>query len=229
MDSFRSSNSLASRSSLTLGELACAALFPVLAVVDAVLHAALRCFQKTSPSLLPVLDICARHRAGRRLTFRELAELADESRCFSVNEVEALYELYKKISCSIVDDGLIHKEELQLALFKTPSGKNLFLDRVFDLFDEKKNSVIEFEEFVHAISVFHPNAPLEDKIDFSFRLYDLRQTGFIEREEGHDRGFPQLRFQYTSRRLGRWTVDCTVGLWQQKMEMNSRQRKKREL
>ncbi|XP_066312422.1 calcineurin B-like protein 10 isoform X1 [Miscanthus floridulus] len=183
MDSCRSSNSLASRSSLTLGELACAALFPVLAVVDAVLLAASRCFQKCPCRLLPALDICARLRAGRRLTFRDLAELADESRCFSVNEVEALYELYKKISCSIIDDGLIHKEELQLALFKTPFGKNIFLDRVFDLFDEKKNSVIEFDEFIHAISVFHPNAPLEDKIDFSFRLYDLRQTGFIEREE----------------------------------------------
>ncbi|WVZ69092.1 hypothetical protein U9M48_017934 [Paspalum notatum var. saurae] len=185
-----------SRSSLTLGELACAALIPVLAVVDAVLIAVSRCFQKSPPRLLPALDPCARLRAGGRLTFRELADLADESRCFSVNEVEALYELYKKISCSIVDDGLIHKvladvhlsilsfmEELQLALFKTPSGENLFLDRVFDLFDEKKNSVIEFGEFIHAISVFHPNAPLEDKIDFSFRLYDLRQTGFIEREE----------------------------------------------
>ncbi|XP_061350946.1 calcineurin B-like protein 8 isoform X2 [Gastrolobium bilobum] len=88
--------------------------------------------------------------------------LASET-SFTVNEVEALMNLFKKLSSAIIDDGFIHK--------------------VFDMFDIKRNGVIDFGEFVRSLSIFHPNASEEKKIEFAFRLFDLRKTGFIEHYE----------------------------------------------
>ncbi|XP_060173018.1 calcineurin B-like protein 4 isoform X1 [Lycium barbarum] len=108
--------------------------------------------------------------------------LASET-SFSVNEVDALYIMFGKLSNSIIDDGLIHKEEFLYALFNCSPKQNLFAQRLFDLFDLKHNGVIEFGEFVRSLSIFHPRTPQEDKIEFAFKLYDLKHTGFIERDE----------------------------------------------
>ncbi|GLT91152.1 hypothetical protein SLE2022_090540 [Rubroshorea leprosula] len=102
---------------------------------------------------------------------------------FSVSEVEALFELYKSISSSLINDGLISKEEFQLAIFKNQKKESLFTNRIFELFDSKKRGVIDFGDFVRSLNVFHPNVPQEEKINFTFKLYDMDGTGFIERHE----------------------------------------------
>ncbi|XP_017258574.1 calcineurin B-like protein 10 isoform X2 [Daucus carota subsp. sativus] len=172
MNSSKSSSTWGS-SSFTIGEKICAVFIPFVALCEALVCNLAACFH-LKPSSSPAQPIL--------YTFNDIVRLSQETP-FTVNEVEALRELFKKLSSSIIDDGLIHKEELQLALFNSSAGKNIFLDKVFDLFDEKQNGVIEFEEFVHVLGVFHPAASITEKIEFAFRLYDLRQTGFIEREE----------------------------------------------
>ncbi|XP_027914910.1 calcineurin B-like protein 1 isoform X2 [Vigna unguiculata] len=102
------------------------------------------------------------HSKVREIPMEDPVALASET-AFSVSDVEALYELFKNISKSVIDDGLISK--------------------IFDLFDVKKKGVIDFGDFVRALNVFHPSTPIEVKIAFSFKLYDLDNTGFIERHE----------------------------------------------
>lgn len=36
--------------------------------------------------------------------------------------------------------------------------------QLFDLFDLKQDGVIEFEEFVRSLSIFHPNTPEAEKL-----------------------------------------------------------------
>ena len=95
-------------------------------------------------------------------------------------ELLALYEHFRAISSSRIDDGEVDFEEWLQALELRDST---FSRRIFDAFDEDGNGSISFREFVVGLSVFSPRSTIEEKLDLSFSLYDIDNDGAISKDE----------------------------------------------
>jgi len=116
---------------------------------------------------------------AREEIFKELDDITAETN-FSTEEVHGLYTRYSEIANSTFQDQSIHKEEFRKAL---GMGSSFMADRLFDLFDKDKSGQLDFRELCLGLSHFSPDASTTDKIEFTFRVYDLKGDGVITPDE----------------------------------------------
>ncbi|ORX49428.1 EF-hand [Hesseltinella vesiculosa] len=62
------------------------------------------------------------------------------------------------------------------------SSDEVFLKRLYCSFDVDDNNAIDFEQFVDGLSVFMKGTP-EEKLELSFKLYDVKHTGYLTRPD----------------------------------------------
>ncbi|XP_018444888.2 calcineurin B-like protein 5 [Raphanus sativus] len=124
----------------------------------------------------------SKHFGRTRTRLQNFSLLASQT-FFSEAEVEVLHELFTKLTSCVSSDNLITREGFQFILTKDTSRRSLSTERMFGLFDMRNDEAIDFAEFVESLNIFHPNSSQSDKALFAFRLYDIRQTGFIEPKE----------------------------------------------
>ncbi|KAI8553050.1 hypothetical protein RHMOL_Rhmol06G0315200 [Rhododendron molle] len=76
----------------------------------------LQCLDGVKHFCAPLLGCCDIDLYGQSRDLEDPEVLA-RATVFSVSEIEALYELFKKISSAVIDDGLINKVHISLLLF----------------------------------------------------------------------------------------------------------------
>lgn len=110
---------------------------------------------------------------------RTLAELRDQTN-FTVEEIQDWYKEFN----SNWPKGVLTAEEFkkEYSTFFPLGNASEFAKHVFRVFDQNDDGLLDFREFVCGFSVVL-RGRMEDKLEFSFQMYDINGNGFISREE----------------------------------------------
>ncbi|KAK2956734.1 putative Neuronal calcium sensor 1 [Blattamonas nauphoetae] len=96
---------------------------------------------------------------------------------FNQNEAKAIYDIFQSVS----PDGItIDKIIFQYILRLQPG---LFADRIYLVFDQDRDDVLTFSELLIGLSVFSNRGTIDEKLRFSFRIYDFDGDGTIDEDE----------------------------------------------
>jgi serine/threonine-protein phosphatase 2B regulatory subunit len=106
------------------------------------------------------------------LTESELAGFQAAS-VFSVDEIKALWCYFKKINSQ---QEFINRKQFQAAMLFKDSA---LLDRIFRVFDLDDDNQISFPEYLSCLSIISSKATKEDKLKFSFQIYDFDGDSYI--------------------------------------------------
>ena len=125
---------------------------------------------------LIALEMGKRH---SKLAPKTLAELKEQTN-FTVEELQ---EWYKEFSSSWPKGALTVDEFKKAYSTFFPLGDaSEFAKHVFRVFDQNDDGKLDFREFVCGFSLVL-RGRIEDKLKFSFEIYDINGNGYISREE----------------------------------------------
>ncbi|KAL2093660.1 hypothetical protein ACEWY4_010972 [Coilia grayii] len=98
-------------------------------------------------------------------------------------ELAQIQELYTAFMQEC-PSGALHLHEFRkiFGITSTSEEECLYVERIFKSFDKNRDNVIDFMEFVAAVHLVL-RGKLEDKLKWSFKVYDRDDNGKLDRSE----------------------------------------------
>ncbi|XP_055709078.1 Kv channel-interacting protein 4 isoform X4 [Phlebotomus papatasi] len=103
---------------------------------------------------------------------------------FSEAEIKRIYRGFKA-ECPT---GVVREDTFKVfysQFFPQAANSGQYAHYVFNTLDQDRSGIVSFEEFVQGLSILSRGS-LEEKLRWTFSLYDINGDGFITREEMTD-------------------------------------------